>query len=85
MSGVISGYYENIIEAPLDATVCWCSNISKRDIIEAIKNGAETIDSIRSITGACTIGKCKEMSPRGRCCSKEIKLLFDAEKNVKGN
>jgi hypothetical protein len=28
----------------------------------------------------CTLGRCKELSPRGRCCSKEIKMLLDASK-----
>ena len=72
-------YTENVLEAPLDETVCWCSGVSKGVILDAIQNGASTMDDIRRMTEACTQGRCKELSPRGRCCSKEIKLLLEAE------
>ncbi|GAM08336.1 BFD-like [2Fe-2S] binding domain protein [Geobacter sp. OR-1] len=71
-------YTENILYAPMAETVCWCSNISKKSIIEAIQNGAVSIDDIRKMTGACTLGRCKEMSPRKRCCSKEIMQLLNS-------
>ena len=71
-------YTENIFDAPDDETVCWCSDVSKFSIVDAISNGAQEMEDIRRITGACTLGRCKELSPRGRCCSKEIKMLLDA-------
>lgn len=49
--------------------VCYCSNVTKDDILQALDNGAKTLDDIRNTTGACTLGKCKELSPRKRCCS----------------
>lgn len=49
--------------------VCYCSNVTKGQIVAALEQGAKTIDDIRKATGACTLGKCKEMSPRGTCCS----------------
>ena len=75
----MSHYTKNILEAPLEELVCWCSGVSKRSILGAIKNGAQNMDDIRRMTGACTLGRCKELSPRGRCCSKEIKILLEAE------
>ncbi|BCS51909.1 (2Fe-2S)-binding protein [Geobacter sp. SVR] len=63
----------------MNEPVCWCSNVSKGSILEAIQNGARNMDDIRRMTGACTEGRCKELSPRGRCCSKEIKILLEAE------
>lgn len=70
---------ENILEAPLDEPVCWCSSVSKQSILNAIGNGAKNMDDIRRTTGACTQGRCKELSPRGTCCSKEIQMLLEAE------
>lgn len=69
----------NILEAPLNEPVCWCSNVSKQTILNAIQNGAQNMDDIRRMTGARTVGRCKELSPRGRCCSIEIKMLLEAE------
>lgn len=77
-------YTENILEAPLDELVCWCNSVSKRSIQDAIQNGARNMDDIRRITGACTKGRCKELSPRGRCCSKEITMLLEAGITTKG-
>ena len=72
-------FYENILEAPPDEQVCWCSGVNKRTILGALSNGARNMDDIRQMTGACTQGRCKEFSPRGRCCSIELITLLDAE------
>lgn len=45
--------------------ICYCSNVTKGQIIDAINDGARTMADIRRMTGACTVGKCKELSPRG--------------------
>jgi NAD(P)H-nitrite reductase large subunit len=76
---VKNNFTENILEAPLDEIVCWCSEVSKQSISDAIQNGARNMDDIRRMTGACTQGRCKELSPRSRCCSKEIITLLEAE------
>ena len=52
--------------------VCYCSNVNKNTIIQAIHNGSKTLDDIRKTTEACTVGRCKELSPKKRCCSPEI-------------
>lgn len=57
--------------------VCFCSNVSKQEIIEAIENGAKTLQDIRLKTSACTLGKCKELSPRKKCCSSEIMKILN--------
>lgn len=56
--------------------MCYCSNVTKEQIIAAITNGAQTLDDIRKVTDACTIGRCKELSPRKRCCSSDILRLL---------
>lgn len=45
--------------------VCYCSNVTKGEIINALDNGAKTLADIKKMTGACTVGKCKELSPTG--------------------
>lgn len=61
-----STFTEDIRQAPETETVCWCSNVTKADILRAKKKGARTLDEIKSATGACTQGRCRETSPRGR-------------------
>lgn len=46
--------------------ICFCSNVTAGAIRQAKQNGAVTLDDIRQITGACRVGRCKELSPRGR-------------------
>ncbi|MCL2169614.1 MAG: (2Fe-2S)-binding protein [Defluviitaleaceae bacterium] len=57
--------------------ICYCSGIDKEKISTAIKSGAATIDDLRKMTGACTIGKCATLNPKGRCCSIEIRAILD--------
>ena len=57
-------------------TICYCINIDEKTIIEAVKNGADTLKKVKESTKACTGNECKEMNPKGRCCSIEIKQLI---------
>ncbi len=34
-------------------TICFCLNVKKNTIVEAIENGAETVNDIRQATRAC--------------------------------
>jgi hypothetical protein len=72
-------YTENVLEAPNSEVVCWCSQVTKEILLAAKRQGARTVDDVRATTKACTVGRCKEFNPRGRCCSKEIKLLLEAD------
>ena len=74
----------DILDAPDDEFVCWCSRVNKETILAAKAWGAATLEQIRVMTGACTVGRCKELSPRGRCCSMEIEALLDDKTIVKG-
>jgi len=62
-----------------DEIVCYCSNVSKQKIMEAIEGGAKTLQDIRNMTGACTLSKCKEVSPRKKCCSSDIIKILNQE------
>ena len=57
--------------------VCYCSNVTRGQIIDAIHKGAKNLDDIRKMTSACTIGSCKELSPRGKCCSPDIMEILN--------
>lgn len=59
-----------------DDIVCYCSGVSRKDILFALDQGAKTLQDIRELTGACTQGRCRELSPRKRCCSVEILELI---------
>ncbi len=63
--------------------VCYCDRVSKGEIIAALEQGARTLSDIKRMTGACTSCRCKELNPKGRCCSQDIALLvkeyLDAE------
>ncbi len=52
--------------------VCYCDNVTKAQIIEAMEQGARTLSDIRKMTGACTSCKCEENNPKKRCCSQDI-------------
>ena len=42
-----------------DETICYCYGVTKKDIIDAIKNGAKTLEDIQDATGAGTAcGRC---------------------------
>lgn len=70
-------FTENVLDAPLDEIVCWCRRVTKKTLIEAIRNGATDMPAIRDATAACTRGDCKEFSPRRRCCSADIQKLIN--------
>ena len=60
----------------MENIICYCSNISKDEIVQAIVNGAKTLDDIRKTTKACTVGRCKYLSPYKKCCSSVIMKLL---------
>ncbi|MBI9111652.1 MAG: (2Fe-2S)-binding protein [Maridesulfovibrio ferrireducens] len=59
-------FTKDILLAPENEIICYCSNITKGQINEAISNGATSLAAIKEVTGACIAARCKEMSPRGR-------------------
>jgi nitrite reductase (NADH) large subunit len=57
-------YTENILKVPLNEMVCYCTKVTKGRILAAIQEGARSLDAIKTATGTCSMGKCKELSPR---------------------
>ena len=60
--------------------ICYCKNVSRQTIETAIKNGAKTLKDIQKITGACTGNQCKELNPKGVCCSSDIIPMLPEKK-----
>lgn len=60
--------------------ICYCKNISKSDIEEAIARGAKNLKDIQEMTDACTGNRCKELNPSGKCCSDEINKILNNNK-----
>ena len=52
--------------------ICYCSQVTKQEILQSIKDGAKTLQDVRKKTNACTIGNCKKLNPKKICCSGDI-------------
>ena len=59
-------FTEDIRKAPETETVCYCSQVTKAQILRAMEAGARSLDDIKTATGACTQVRCRETSPRRR-------------------
>ncbi len=51
-----------------DVTICYCSKMSKREIMDAVRHGCKTIDQVQAYTGKNVTGNCERENPLGRCC-----------------
>jgi bacterioferritin-associated ferredoxin len=65
--------------------VCYCKNVNKKTIIDAINKGFDSLDKIKRETSACTGGRCKELNPSGKCCSGDIISLINIYSDKKSN
>lgn len=65
--------------------VCYCKNINKKIIVDAILMGNNSLQSIKEKTTACTGEDCKDLNPSRKCCSSEINELISiySTNNVK--
>jgi len=66
-----------------DKIICYCLNVSESTIIQAIKNGDNSLKDIQKSTKACTGNRCKELNPSGKCCSEDIMKILQRETGVK--
>lgn len=57
--------------------ICYCMQVTKKEIIIAISKGARSLDDIRQMTGACTGNKCHTTNPSGRCCGEDIQAMIE--------
>ena len=64
-------------KAPMDEVVCYCSNVTKAGIINAIAKGAKTIKQVAEKTQAGIGAECAVKNPSGMCCHGDIQNLLD--------
>ncbi|POZ93430.1 NAD(P)/FAD-dependent oxidoreductase [Petrotoga halophila] len=72
-------YWERVIQEDPDAgeMICYCNKITKKEIKEAIKNGARTLDDVKFITRA-SFGECQ-----GSFCVPKILKIISEETGLK--
>lgn len=56
--------------------ICYCKDVDKKTIKQAIENGADSLKEIKIATKAGTGNKCKELHPKGKSCVKDIKKIL---------
>ena len=66
----------NIMDAPDDEIVCWCVNVTKGQVCDAISRGYTTLDRLHAELGILQGDRCSEKSPRGRCCCHEVVAML---------
>ena len=71
--------YDDFTTLSDEDLICYCLQVDKGTIVEAIRDGAATLKAIKETTTACTGSDCAEKNPNQRCCSKEIKQLIQLE------
>jgi hypothetical protein len=52
----------------LEVPICYCSNLTRGEIIDAVKNGCRNIKEVQTYTKKNITGKCKKEKPLGQCC-----------------
>jgi NAD(P)H-nitrite reductase large subunit len=60
----------------MEEIICYCRNVTKKEILIAMMRGARSLNDIQVATGACTGEQCDMMNPKGRCCATEILALL---------
>lgn len=64
-----------------DVPICYCSNLTEKEIFDAVKKGCKTIDDVQKYTNKNITGKCKTENPLGKCCRNVfLKAIEDAKK-----
>ncbi len=52
--------------------ICYCSNLTRKEIKEAVVKGYTTISEIRNYTGKNITGNCLTENPTGQCCHRAL-------------
>jgi len=82
IKAIFSGDVANLDDSD---KICYCIGVTKKEIVEAIKSGSNSLAEIKETTKACTGSSCKTSNPQQRCCSKEIKKLIETESKMNKN
>jgi hypothetical protein len=61
--------------------ICYCSNLTRGEINNAVENGCKSIDDVQNYTAKDITGLCKERNPLGKCCRNVfLKTISDSLK-----
>jgi NAD(P)H-nitrite reductase large subunit len=72
--------YTNVEMLDDDDLICFCINVDKKTIVQAVKDGADSLKKVREATAACTGDDCKNVNPTKKCCSAQINKLIKLHK-----
>ena len=61
-----------------DEIICYCQNVSKKEIVAALESGASSLADVQRITRAGTGSRCKELNSKGVCCHRDIVDLLNS-------
>lgn len=64
-------------KAGLEEVVCYCHTVTKGDIIDAIADGAETLEQVSASNNAGDGKDCATKNPSGKCCAVDIQAVLD--------
>lgn len=67
----------------LKVPVCYCSNLTRFEVLEAVYNGASTISEVQDVTGKDRTGYCKEENPIGGCCRNVFLYTIEQGKKIR--
>lgn len=60
--------------------VCYCNHVTEQDIVDAIRDGAQTVQEVIDKTGAMKNSNCAVNNPKGTCCYSDIVYVFEKHK-----
>jgi len=61
--------------------ICYCSNLTRGEIKNAVKNGSKSIDDVQKYTEKDITGLCQARNPLGKCCRNVfLKAISDSRK-----
>jgi len=63
-------WYKNLEDDKVP--ICYCSNLTRGEIKEAVDKGYITAAEIRKYTGKSITGNCLTKNPKGKCCHQAL-------------
>ena len=51
-----------------DTVICYCSDLTRGEIKNAVKNDCRSIAEVRKYTNKNITGQCAQKNPSGKCC-----------------
>lgn len=65
--------------------ICYCSDLTRGEIKEAVMNGCRTIGEVQKFTKKEITGQCEKKNPLGKCCKQVFLRTIKDNIGVKTN